>query len=106
MSRSIGGRSLMTLSSIRMRPEVIDSSPATIRNVVVLPQPDGPTSTTNSLSRMSRFTSFTACTSSNFLFKLLITTWAIALPFDGAGQACDIVLDKKRVDKRDRDRAE
>ena len=26
------------------------SSPATMRNVVVLPQPEGPTSTTNSLS--------------------------------------------------------
>ena len=41
MSRSIGGRSLTTVSSIRMRPEVMLSSPATMRKVVVLPQPDG-----------------------------------------------------------------
>ena len=58
------------------------SSPATMRRVVVLPQPDGPTSTTNSLSWISRFTSLTACTSSYFLFRLRITTWAIgAYPF-------------------------
>src|SRR5215472_4217896 len=106
MSRSIGGRSLMTLSSIRMRPEVIDSSPATIRNVVVLPQPDGPTRTMNSLSRMPRFTSLTACTSSNFLFRLWMWTSAIALSFqmlslDRAGDAGDVVLDKERIDERD-----
>jgi len=50
MSRSIGANSLTTLSLIRTRPELMLSSPATIRKVVVLPQPDGPTSTTNSLS--------------------------------------------------------
>ena len=42
--------------------ELIASSPAIILNVVVLPQPDGPTNTTNSLSRICRFTSLTACT--------------------------------------------
>ena len=36
------------------------SSPATMRNVVVLPQPDGPTSTMNSLSRIDKLTSLTA----------------------------------------------
>ena len=35
--------------------------PAAKFNSVVLPQPEGPTSTTNSLSLMSRFTSMTAC---------------------------------------------
>ena len=70
MSRSIGGSSLTTFSSIEICPPVMLSSPATMRSVVVLPQPDGPTSTTNSWSRMSRFTSMTACTSSYFLFKL------------------------------------
>ena len=62
MSRSIGARSLTTWPSMEMSPEVIASSPAIIRSVVVLPQPDGPTKTTNSLSRISRFTSLTACT--------------------------------------------
>ena len=52
-----------------------------MRNVVVLPQPEGPTSTTNSLSRMSRFTSLTAWTSSYFLFRLRIVTCAMCYPF-------------------------
>src|SRR5712692_9168765 len=106
MSRSIGGSSLTTVSPIRTWPEVIDSSPATMRRVVVLPQPDGPTSTTNSLSRTSRFTSFTTCTSSNFLFKRRIKTCAIASALHGAGDAGDVMLDEKRVDERDRDRAQ
>src|SRR6516162_1754522 len=106
MSRSIGGRSLMTLSSIRMRPDVIDSSPATIRNVVVLPQPEGPTRTRNSLSRISRFTSFTACTPSNILFKLRSRTRAIASSLHGTGKTGDIMLDEERINNRHRDRAE
>ena len=81
MSRSIGASSFTTLSLIRTRSEVMLSSPATMRKVVVLPQPEGPTSTTNSLSRMSRFTSLTACTSSYILFRLRIVTCAMFYPF-------------------------
>src|SRR5882724_12153368 len=120
MSRSFGGRSLTTRSPIVISPAVISSSPATIRSVVDLPHPEGPTSTTNSLSRMWRFTSLTACTSSYFLFRSFIITWAmnvspwsVALPrpagrlaFHRAGQAGDIVLDKERIDEGHRDRAE
>src|ERR1700687_3459197 len=106
MSRSIGARSLTTVSSIRMRPEVMLSSPATMRRVVVLPQPEGPTSTTNSLSRISRFTSLTACTSSYILFKFRIRTRAIASSLHGTGETGDVILDEERVDYRHRDRAE
>ena len=60
MSRSMGGSSLTILSPIMMSPSEIVSSPATMRKVVVLPQPDGPTSTTNSLSLISSETPFTA----------------------------------------------
>src|SRR5213594_846245 len=60
MSRSIGARSFTTLPSMLISPEVMSSRPATMRSVVVLPQPDGPTSTTNSWSWISRFTSLTA----------------------------------------------
>src|SRR5262245_46204248 len=60
MSRSLGGRSLTTRSPIVISPREIDSSPAIIRSAVVLPQPDGPTNTTNSLSAMSRLSSRTA----------------------------------------------
>src|SRR5689334_2756481 len=77
MSRSLGGRSLTTRSPIEISPAVISSRPATIRSVVVLPHPDGPTNTMNSLSRMVRFTSLTACTSSYFLFRSFRTTCAM-----------------------------
>src|SRR5690242_1527452 len=106
MSRSIGGRSLTTVPPISTWPEVIDSRPATMRRVVVLPQPDGPTSTTNSLSRISRLTSLTACTSSKVLLRLRIRTCAIASSLDRAGEPGDVVLDEEGVDERYRNRAE
>ena len=48
------------LARLAISPEEIGSSPAIIRRVVDLPQPDGPTSTTNSWSAMSRSIPFTA----------------------------------------------
>src|SRR3984893_6626698 len=106
MSRSIGGSSLTIVSPMSTWPEVMDSSPATMRSVVVLPQPDGPTSTMNSLSRISRFTFLTTCTSSNFLLRLRIRTCAMASSLDGAGEAGDVVLDEEGIDYRHGDRAE
>src|SRR3989338_4653343 len=50
-----------------MLPLVISSRPAIMRRVVVLPQPEGPSKTTNSPSWMLRETSLTAVTSPNFL---------------------------------------
>src|SRR5271163_794708 len=50
MSRSLGWTLLTTRSPIEIVPEVIFSSPASIRNSVDLPQPEGPTRTTNSPS--------------------------------------------------------
>src|SRR6185436_9599967 len=124
MSRSFGGRSLTTRSPMTISPAVISSSPATIRSVVDLPQPDGPTSTMNSLSRMWRFTSLTAWTSSYFLFRFFSSTWAmvgvspqIGSPESGAPGSvttagaiapaaawyitCESVLGKLRVDAPD-----
>ena len=43
-----------------MRPAVTVSSPAIMRRVVVLPQPDGPSSATSSPGSMSRSIPFTA----------------------------------------------
>src|SRR5437879_10313191 len=111
MSRSLGGRSLTTRSPIEISPEVISSSPATIRSVVDLPHPEGPTRTMNSLSRMWRFTSLTACTSSYFLLRSFIITCAmVSLPLPSAfhvpRQARDVVLHEARVDEGDGDRAE
>src|SRR3954464_15328379 len=50
MSRSFGWTLLTTRSPIEMVPEVMFSRRASIRNKVDLPQPEGPTSTTNSPS--------------------------------------------------------
>ncbi len=58
--RSRGSRSLTTLPSMRISPWSGSSNPAIRRNVVVLPQPDGPTNTTNSPSSMMQLRSRTA----------------------------------------------
>ena len=62
MSRSFGATSFTTRSPMAIVPSLISSSPATIRSVVLLPQPDGPTSTTNSWSAMERLMRSTART--------------------------------------------
>ena len=49
---------------IAISPAVDVSSPAIMRSVVDLPQPDGPTRTTNSPSAMSRSMPWTVCTPS------------------------------------------
>src|SRR4026207_2456910 len=68
MSRSLGGRSLTTCPSILTVPEVIVSRPATIRRAVVLPQPEGPTKTTNSPLPTSRSRPLTASVPSGYTF--------------------------------------
>ena len=60
MSRSRDGTPTMSLPSIRIDPSSISSRPASIRSAVVLPQPDGPTMTTNSPSSIGRLSAFTA----------------------------------------------
>ena len=73
MSRSRGGTSLTTLPPIQISPSVISSSPAIMRSVVDLPQPDGPTSTTNSWSAISRSIPRTACTPPSYALTTLRT---------------------------------
>ncbi len=55
-----GATSSTTASPIRMCPPVSASSPASSRSAVVLPEPDGPTSTMNSPSAISSESSSTA----------------------------------------------
>src|SRR5262245_35335050 len=55
-SRSFGGTLLTTWSPMRISPAVMFSSPAIIRSNVDLPQPEGPTSTTNSPLRIETST--------------------------------------------------
>src|SRR6266581_8907934 len=54
MSRSFGGSAVTSRPPIRSLPEEMVSKPAIICSVVVLPQPDGPTSTANSPSSILR----------------------------------------------------
>src|SRR6185437_9974388 len=99
MSRSFGGRSLTTSPPIEMLPEVTSSRPAIIRNVVLLPQPEGPTNTTNSLSGMSRLMLRTASTSPKLLTTLRNATSAMVSALGGArGQARDVVVHQESVD--------
>ncbi|MNW04423.1 hypothetical protein D3C71_2005110 [compost metagenome] len=57
ISRSFGASSLTRFPAMRISPDVTLSSPAIIRSRVDLPQPEGPTSTTNSPSPIFRSTS-------------------------------------------------
>src|SRR3954468_2567376 len=56
MSRSLGCTLLTTRSPIEIVPEVMFSRPASMRSRVDLPQPEGPTSTTNSPSSIGMVT--------------------------------------------------
>src|SRR5215210_9304444 len=62
MSRSLGWMLLTMRSPIEIVPEVMFSSPASIRNNVDLPQPEGPTRTTNAPSSIG---TLTPCRTSN-----------------------------------------
>src|SRR5919204_3696068 len=78
MSRDCGATLLTTRSPIRIRPSETRSSPASIRNAVVLPQPEGPTSTMNSPSSTSSTRSLTAVVSPNFFVTCSYVTFAMS----------------------------
>src|SRR6476659_8043002 len=75
-SRSFGGTLLTTRSPMRISPPVMFSSPAIMRSKVDLPQPDGPTSTTNSPSPMSTLTPWITSTAPKALRTSLMATGA------------------------------
>src|SRR5580698_8665224 len=66
-SRRAGGRTVTSVPPIRMRPELGISSPAIILRIVVLPQPEGPSSTMNSPSVIARSIRFSASKVANRL---------------------------------------
>src|ERR1700755_2533301 len=69
MSRSRGATSLTTRGPIEISPEVVSSSPATIRSDVDLPEPEGPTRIVNSPSAISRSRPSTARVPSSKTFE-------------------------------------
>src|SRR5215475_14719878 len=104
MSRSFGGTSLTTSPPIRMSPPEISSRPAIILSVVDLPQPEGPTRTTNSWSEISRSMPRTASTSSKRLTTLRSFTSAMSSSLGTStlrcpgGEAGDVVVHQEGVD--------
>src|SRR5215471_4942172 len=60
MFRSMGGTSFIISSPIQTSPPVASSRPAAMRKTVVLPEPDGPTTTMNSPSAIARSSESTA----------------------------------------------
>ena len=62
MPRLEAGNCEISRSPIRIEPLVTVSKPAIMRNVVVLPQPDGPSSATSSPGSIARSMPFTAVT--------------------------------------------
>src|SRR6516162_4256681 len=60
MRRCAGGSPVTSMPPSRMRPPVTCSRPAIKRSVVDLPQPDGPSSTSNEAAAASKLTSSTA----------------------------------------------
>src|SRR3954466_16209785 len=60
MSRALGGRWVTSCSLMKMLPPSTSSRPASIRRLVDLPQPDGPTRTRNSPSPISNCSESTA----------------------------------------------
>ena len=79
MSRSFGGTLLTTRSPMRISPPVMFSRPAIMRSSVDLPQPEGPTSTTNSPSSMVISTPWITCVAPNAFLTSRIPTDAIRI---------------------------
>src|SRR5580658_4562716 len=85
MSRLEGCRSLMTLPSMRISPDVSDSRPAMVLSSVDLPQPDGPTSTRKPPLSRVRSMPLRISSAPKRLRRPLISRKAMGSTFHGAG---------------------
>ena len=107
MSRSFGGTLLTTRSPMRISPEVMFSSPAIMRSRVDLPQPDGPTSTTNSPSSIRTSTPWMTSIAPNAFLTSRIATDAmrssrsVARPFADALARAPVGFSPVRPLRRD-----
>src|SRR5215469_6502761 len=106
MSRCLGSTSLTGWPSMEIVPDVTSSRPATIRSAVVLPHPEGPTSTSSSPSPTERSSESTATVPSG---KRLVTDSSSIrdnLPPHAQRQALDQVPLEDQVHDDRRDRAD
>ena len=86
MSRSLGGVLVMSRSPMKIFPEFTSSSPASIRRVVDLPQPEGPTRTMNSPSRISRSMPGTVGASAPGYQRCAFSKVTVAMLFSSTGR--------------------
>src|SRR5690242_11692155 len=84
MLRWSGFHSFMRLPAIRTSPALARSSPATIRRVVVLPQPEGPRRQTTSPAETERLKSWTAVNAPKCLLTRLSSIVDTGLSLDGS----------------------
>src|SRR6476661_7189676 len=106
MPRLAGGVAETSSPSMTTRPEVESSSPAMTLSKVDLPQPEGPTKTTNSPSVTSRLMPFSTSTGPKAFFTFSIfsepTILFLALEFDGCAAAHALVGGKADGERLDR----
>src|SRR4051812_20656131 len=102
--RSPGSRSLTTCPSMRISPAVGSSKPAIMRSVVVLPQPEGPTNTTNSPSSIVKLRFFTASTAPNDFLRLHNSIRATLPPNHSETEAAREMLADDQPDDHERNR--
>src|SRR4029078_10913890 len=105
MPRLAGGVADTSAPSMTTRPEVESSSPAMTLSKVDLPQPDGPTKTTNSPSVTSRLMPFSTSTGPKAFFTFSIfsepTASFLFLEFYGLAAAHALIggeADGERLD--------
>src|SRR3984885_14483600 len=104
MSRAFGGTSVTSRPPINNRPAEMVSSPAIMLRVVVLPHPDGPTSTTNEPSAISRLScGMTTCAPKRFSMSIK-ETLANGAPFPSALDRADkIAAGNPAIGKNEQD---
>src|SRR5271165_5887850 len=102
--RSAGASALTSLSPMKMSPEVGASRPAIMRRRVDLPQPDGPTSTTNAPSSMPRLMSMRTLVSPELLLSASMCNLAMtgALLDRAGGEPADQLTGEDHIDCDDR----
>src|SRR3984957_14659356 len=106
MSRAFGGRPVTPRPPISNWPAVMVSSPAIMLRVVVLPHPDGPTSTTNEPSAISRLSCvMTSCAPKRFSTSMRETldTSAPFLPASTLDRADKIAGGDPAIGKNEQD---
>src|SRR5580700_936121 len=104
MPRLLGSRCVTSAPSISMMPESVSSRPAMAFNSVVLPQPDGPSSTVKSPASIGRSMFFNTWSGPNDLHNPETETATISALHRAGGYAAHEVTPRNEVDQERRQR--